>query len=126
MHNAGALTSAKVDAKKRKAKEKKKKHDNVKKNNKGLKKDALNEEIALGLVEHDNKVVKQMTKHDGVENQFEIMERMNDIAVVNGETEDNIMLSMLRLKEIHHCNAGKALDMIENALMNGIPLSQLF
>ena len=62
----------------------------------------------------------------GVENQFEIMERMNDIAVVNGETEDNIMLSMLRLKEIHHCNAGKALDMIENALMNGILLSQLF
>ena len=86
----------------------------------------MNEEIALGLVEHDNKVVKQMTKQDGVENQFEIMERMNDIAVVNGETEDNIMLSMLRLKEIHHCNAGKALDMIENALMNGIPLSQLF
>ena len=67
----------------------------------------MNEEIALGLVEHDNKVVKQMTKQDGVENQFEIMERMNDIAVVNGETEDNIMLSMLRLKEIHHCNAGK-------------------
>ena len=127
MHNAGALTSAKVDAKKRKAKEKKKKaRQRKKEQQRAEKKDALNEEIALGLVEHDNKVVKQMTKQDGVENQFEIMERMNDIAVVNGETEDNIMLSMLRLKEIHHCNAGKALDMIENALMNGIPLSQLF
>ena len=60
-----------------------------------------------------------------MEDEVEIMERINDIAIRNGESSDNVLVSMLKVKESYGCSAIESLDIVENALVTGINLNAL-
>ena len=145
MESAGALTFEKINERKRKAREKKKKaRQRKKEQQRAAKKDAFVEQIASGLAEynssdktqmnntnitnalvHGQDVAKTMKTRNVVEDEVEIMERINDIAIRNGESSDNVLVSMLKVKESYGCSAIESLDIVENALVTGINLNAL-
>ena len=43
----------------------------------------------------------------------------------NGESSDNVLVSMLKVKESYGCSAIESLDIVENALVTGINLNAL-
>ena len=142
MESAGALTLEKINERKRKARDKKKKaRQRKKEQQRAAKKDALVEQMASGLAEynssdkistnktnrlaHDQGTAKSTRTNNVVEDEVEIMERINDIAIRNGESGDNILVSMLKVKESYGCSATESLGIVENALVTGISLNAL-
>lgn len=142
MESAGALTLEKINERKRKARDKKKKaRQRKKEQQRAAKKDALVEQMASGLAEynssdkmstnktnrlaHDQGAAQNTRTNNVVEDEVEIMERINDIAICNGESSDNILVSMLKVKESYGCSATESLGIVENALVTGISLNAL-
>jgi hypothetical protein len=150
MESAGALTLEKINERKRKAKEKKKKARQRKKEQlKVSKKGALMEQMESGLDDYNNNVNVRAEKtslspglasfqdtantlrktnsssQNVMEDEVEIMERIQDIAIRNGEISDIVLVSMLQVKESYGCSAFESLEIVENALMTGINLNAL-